>query len=354
MNQPGPGSRMRREMEAQPWVLHDLVDRRASIGRLVARILPDPLRGIVLVARGSSDNAAVHGRYVLEMAGSVPVALAAPSLQTRYGVTPRLDGFLAIGISQSGATPEVVATLERLRAGGARTLALTNEADSDLAALAEATILLGAGHEQAVPATKTFTAQVAALCLVATALDPVPDTVGDVRAGWEASIDAVRAVLEDWTGPESVIAAIVGSPHLLTVARGLLYAAALETGLKLAETTGRSVRAMSTADLQHGPIAAVGKGTLALCLAGRGPTEADIIAVAAQLTERGAQVLAMGPEARVVPTAGARINVPGAVPPSLEVLPTVVRGQQLAYLAALRLGIDPDAPFALNKVTPTD
>lgn len=354
MNHVDPGSRMLEEMSSQPQVLRDLLDRRASIGRLVADILPDPLRGIVLVARGSSDNAAIHGRYVLEMAAGVPVSLAAPSLQTRYGVTPQLDGFLAIGISQSGATPEIVGTLERLGAGGARVLALTNQEDSDLAALAEATILLGAGHERAIPATKTFTAQVAALCLVATAVGSLPDLAGDVHAGWEASIDAVEAVLENWTGLEAAAAAIVGSSHVVTVARGLLYAAALETALKLAETTGRSVQGLSTADLQHGPIAAVGEGSLALCLAGRGPTEADLIDVAAQLTERGATVLAMGSEDRVVPTAAARIDVPGAASPSLEILPTVVRGQQLAYLAALRLGIDPDAPFALNKVTPTD
>ena len=128
----------------------------------------------MIVARGSSDYAAVFGRYVLEMATRRPVALAAPSLTTLYDARTELSGWLAIGVSQSGQTPEIATVLERYRQAGASTVAVTNQAPSALSDAAHATVALGAGDEQAVPATKTFTAQLAAFAMIAEALGNVP------------------------------------------------------------------------------------------------------------------------------------------------------------------------------------
>ena len=142
-------------MLAQPEVVGALASGpRPSLGEA-----PD---GIVIVARGSSDYAAIYGRYLLEAATGRPVALAAPSLQTLYGVESRLSGWLAVGISQSGRTPEIATVLDRYKRAGARTLAITNDPDSPLAHSASSSLALGAGEEGAVPATKTFTAQLAA------------------------------------------------------------------------------------------------------------------------------------------------------------------------------------------------
>ncbi|MCW2993990.1 MAG: hypothetical protein JWQ18_1485, partial [Conexibacter sp.] len=166
-----PGARMLAEMGEQPRVLAALAARREELVAEVRAALGDaPPAGIVLVARGSSDNAAVLGRYVLELATRRPVALAAPSLITRYGARDRLDGWLAVGISQSGRTPEIVSVLESYGASGARTVAITNDRDSALAHAAAATIDTAAGAEQAVPATKTVTSQFAAFALLAEAL----------------------------------------------------------------------------------------------------------------------------------------------------------------------------------------
>lgn len=344
-----PGAMMLAEMHEQPQVLTRLIERRDEILRTVAAVVPDPLRGIVLVARGSSDNAAVHGRYVLETAARVPVALAAPSLQTRYGVIPDLRGFLVVGVSQSGATPEIVTTVERLAAGGAKTLAVTNDGGAPLVAAADAALLLDAGTEQAVPATKTFTAQVAAMCLIAEALGPLPD-LPDPLIGWEQAIAAIVAILAD---PLDPIPALQSSSHVLPVARGLLYAGALEVGLKLAETTGVAVHGTSPADLHHGPIATVHANTWALCFATPGPVTRDIADVAEELARRGAEVAAITEDPGLVPAAETVLTVPPGVAESLAVLPHVVRGQQLAHAAALAAGVNPDAPFALQKVTPT-
>ncbi len=343
------GARTRAEIGEQPRVLRALVDRADEIATAVRRAAPRPLRGLVLVARGSSDNAAIFGRYVLELAVGVPVVLAAPSLQTRYEVTPALEGFLAVGVSQSGRTPEIVSTVERLRAGGAATLALTNEADTPLAASCDAAVVLGTGPEEAVPATKTFTAQVAAFALLADALADVPWR----RADWDAVLDAVEEVVAD-PGPAAALAdAVVDADRVLPVGRGLLLSAALEVGLKLAETTGAAVHAYSAADLLHGPIATVGPGTLALCLTAAGPTAQDVRTTADALAERGAALIGMGADRDLLPRAPRWLPVPAGAPEPLATIPYVVRGQQLAERAAVAAGVDPDRPFDLSKVTPT-
>lgn len=337
-------------MAEQPEVLARLVERREDLAERVTAVVPDPLRGIVLVARGSSDNAAVHGRYVLEAGLGVPVALAAPSLQTRYGVTPRLDGFLALGVSQSGATPEIVDTLGRLRDGGAATIGITNEVRSPLAEAADTVVLLEAGEEVAVPATKTFTAQAAAFCLVADALAPSPRWDAE---HWDRAVTAVTAVLASPEAVEPAAEMLAGAERVLPVGRGLLYGAALEVGLKLAETTGMPVHGTSPADLRHGPIATVTAETCAVVHAAPGPVAADVAEIAHALRARGASVAAVTEDPGLVPGADPVLDVPAGVGEGLAVLPHVVRGQQLAAATAARLGIDPDRPFELSKVTPT-
>ena len=158
---------MLREMAEQPEVLARLLSRRIEVG-------VEAPAGTIIVARGSSDHAAIYGRYLLELATRRPVALAAPSLFTRYGAETDASGWLVVGVSQSGRTPEIVDVVERLRATGGHAIAITNNGDSPLAEAAETVIELGAGEENAVPATKTYTAQMAAFAVLANALGDVP------------------------------------------------------------------------------------------------------------------------------------------------------------------------------------
>jgi glucosamine--fructose-6-phosphate aminotransferase (isomerizing) len=347
-NAGGAGLQMTAEMAEQPRVLAALAARRGELAAELRAAVGDTApAGIVLVARGSSDNAAVFGRYVLELATRRPVALAAPSLTTRYGVQDRLDGWLAVGVSQSGRTPEIVSVLESFGASGARTVAITNDRAGPLAQAADATIDTAAGSEQAVPATKTVTSQFAAFAVLAEALAGDADRARlpwDDRA-WSALPDAVGELLGD-NEPARAAASAVGSAQgLVVIARGLLLGAALEAALKVKEMTGVLAEGASAADFLHGPIAVVHRGLPVLTLAAGGPTAADVAEFAAAARERGGRVLAIAPDGD--------LSIPASIGDGLAAIPAIVRAQQLARELSLLRGIDPDAPFGLSKVTET-
>ena len=232
------GQNMAAEIAEQPAVIERLVQRRAAITELISALLPEHLCGTVLLARGSSDTAALYGRYLFEMASGRPVALASPSLHTLYGVTADHRGYVAVGISQSGRTPEVVTVLERMRATGARTVAIVNASASPLSDVADVIIDLSAGGELAIPATKTFTATLVALALVASALGPLPWSDGDLLALPEH----VNQVIDDRYRADLVARRLDGANRVLTVARGPLLAAASETALKIRERRRSSPR----------------------------------------------------------------------------------------------------------------
>ncbi len=327
-------------MVTQPAVLAALVRRREEIVESLAGPAP---AGIVIVARGSSDHAGIFGRYLLEAATGLPVALAAPSLQTIYGVRPHVRDWLAVAISQSGRTPEIATVLERFRDAGARAVAVTNDPDSPLARAASVHVSLDAGEELAVPATKTFTAQLAAMALVAEALGSVPFGATD----WERLPGIVETVLGDAVPAERVAAQLAGVDELACVGRGYLMCVALETALKLREAAGVRAEGWSAADFRHGPLTVAGPGLPTLAVSAAGPAAADVAELAAQLADGGAPVLSMSDDA------SASLPFPGGLPEPLATIPATVRAQQLALALALCRGVDPDRPPGLSKVTRT-
>jgi glucosamine--fructose-6-phosphate aminotransferase (isomerizing) len=336
------GARMIAEMGEQPDVLRRMIARADVLADSVRAIAPRPLAGTAIVARGSSDHASVYGRYLLELATGRPVSLAAPSLHLLYGARVDYRGQLAIAVSQSGRTPEIVTTLTRLRDSGARALAITNDAGSDLAAAGDALLALDAGAELAVPATKTVTAELLAFALIARALGEVPFSDADLAA----LPDAVTWVLQDVEPARRAAFALVGDTRLVVTARGLLLGAAFEAALKLQETSGIAADGISAADLRHGPIAIVDAGFPVLALSAPGPAFEDVAELVVTLRERGARVLTIGEQP------GADLPLPPVVE-GLAPIVAVVRAQQLARELALARGRDPDAPEGLNKVTRT-
>jgi glucosamine--fructose-6-phosphate aminotransferase (isomerizing) len=337
------GRAMAAEMTEQPAVLERLVERRAAIAAEVRQVVPRRLCGITLVARGSSDNAALYGRYVLEMAARRPAGLSAPSIHTLYRSPVEMDGYLAVAISQSGRTPEVGTVLRRLREQGARTVAIVNGTGSPLADEAEVTIQLGAGTEVAVPATKTLTATLLALGLIAGALGEVAWSDAEIAA----LPGQVSGLLADPMPAEQLAARIGDGGRVLVTGRGLLLAAALETALKIRETTGILAEGISPADLRHGPIAAVGPGFPVLSFMSEGAADPDAPELTDTLRRRGARVQVIGSDR------DADCTLPAGVPVGLLPLLAVVRGQQVAAALARRRGLDPDAPAGLSKVTLT-
>jgi glucosamine--fructose-6-phosphate aminotransferase (isomerizing) len=326
---------MAAEMAAQPEVLARVIARAPADTGAVRAVLPRPLAGIVFLARGSSDNAAVFGRYLAELRAGRPAGLAAPSLHTRYHATVDWHGYLVVALSQSGATPEIISTCQAARAGGAVVLGITNEPRSPLADAVDLLLSTDAGPELAVPATKTVTAQLAVLATVTAALraEPVPDGTLDGLPAAVAAVLAdpgpVRRLADRWRGLD----------RLVVAGRGLAYAAALETALKVKETTGILAEGISTADLLHGPIAAVYAGAPVLLVAGGGPADTDLAELRDLLDSRRAQ--------------SASLPVPPGLPEAVHVIAAITRGQQLAYELARARHVDPDAPAHLSKVTAT-
>jgi glucosamine--fructose-6-phosphate aminotransferase (isomerizing) len=222
-------------------------------------------------------------------------------------------------------------------------VAVTNDPDSPLARAASVHVALGAGEEQAVPATKTFTAQLAAMALVAEALGPVPFGAAD----WERLPGAVEEVLADPAPAERAAALLDGAEELACVGRGYLMCVALEAALKLREAAGVRAEGWSAADFRHGPLTVSGPGLPTLALSATGPAAADMAALAEQLTAAGGPVLLMSDDAN------ASIPFPSGLAEPLAAILATVRAQELALALALRRGVDPDRPPGLAKVTRT-
>jgi glutamine---fructose-6-phosphate transaminase (isomerizing) len=337
------GEGMATDMSEQRSTLARIAERRESHLAELRSALPDAPAGVILVARGSSDYAAVYGRYVLELATRRPVALAAPSLHTLYGVESDLRGWLAVGVSQSGRTPEIVTVLERLVAAGARGVAITNESASPLAAVAAATFALDAGRERAVPATKTFTAELAAFALLAEALGPVPWSGADV--GRLPTV--VGELLADASPADSAAGLLGDADEVACLARGYLYCVALEAALKLREAARVRAEGWSSADFRHGPIVVTRPELPVIGVSVEGPAAPDVAALTARLRNEGVQVLELADRP------GADLPLPRGLPEPLMTVPAAVRAQQLALALARRRGIEPDSPSGLAKVTPT-
>lgn len=344
------GSMMAREIAEQPAALartlEDLLPRRGDLRRLAGN-----RRHVLLVARGSSDNAAVYGRYLLEVHSGVSAGLAAPSIATHYRRERDLCDTVVVALSQSGGTEEIVATQRWARACGAATVAVTNEPRSALAAEADVALVTRAGPELAVPATKSYTTQLAALAVFATALSAAPQALdGELRR----TPDELAALLTEGAGVDAAVEALaVGGPTLV-VGRGLLLGTALEVGLKLEETCLRPVRGMSYADLRHGPIAVVGpEVNVALVAAADGPLLPGMAGLAADLGRLGATIVGFGGDDRF--RAACDVALPGpALSEPVAPLCLVGPAQLVVESLARRLGLDPDAPRGLSKVTQTD
>ena len=257
-------SQMRVEIGEQPAALRRTFDALlAQVAELKA--LARDTRQVLFIARGSSDNAAVYGQYLCAARAGRLASLGSPSLATAYHADLDLGGVLAVAVSQSGATEEIVTTLDWARHHGARTVAITNEAASPLAELADATLVTQAGDELAVPATKTYTTQLAAIAVLALSLAPAG--VGLEPRELRRVPEAVAGMLESAPAAEGLAEQLVDARTLVVSGRGFAYSTALELALKLKETCYVTAVGLSYADLVHGPIAILDARTPALLVA---------------------------------------------------------------------------------------
>ncbi|MGH9406373.1 MAG: SIS domain-containing protein [Terriglobia bacterium] len=305
-------------------------------------------RMILLVARGTSDNAALFGRYLFELTTGIPVSLCAPSIYTIYGAKIELRDTLVVGISQSGEGTDVNRVLESARAQGAYTIAITNEARSPMARMVDDVFLARAGRQHSVAATKTYTTQLLLLYLLAFALGR-EITLSDVSE----VPDRARRVLK--LAPE--IAELVERYRYMrqcvVVGRGLNYANAFELALKLMETCYVVADRFSSADFLHGPIALIERDFPVLLLMPPGKTFAELHQLIGRLESLRAETVVITSADAKLPKVGRAIRVPGKFPEIYSPIPYIIPGQLFAASLARIKGLDADQPRSLEIVTRT-
>jgi glutamine---fructose-6-phosphate transaminase (isomerizing) len=251
----GRGSHFRREIREQPNALRQLIGDRAALedaARAIRRRSPALIR---IVAHGSSDNAASYGVYAFGVLAGLTAFRDSMSLAAYYGVDQDFGRSVVIALSQSGRTPDVVAHVERARSRGALTIALTNDPGSELGQAANLVVPLAAGSEHAVPATKTYTNQLAALALLAAlAGGRERETIDGLRRTAELQEGSLEH-LERAVAPLAAPFAFVG--RMFVIGRGIEFATAREIALKLTETCRIAAEPLTATDLAHGPVAAL-------------------------------------------------------------------------------------------------
>jgi len=342
-------SRMMDEIREQPRALRQTFEAErehaVEFKKFAAR---HDFRLIVLVARGTSDNAALFGRYLLEITTGIPVSLCAPSIHTIYGARLDFRRALVVGISQSGEGADINFVLKSARRQGAFTACITNEAKSPMTRLVEEVFLVRAGKQRSVAATKTYTGQLLVLYLLAFALSSrielsaIEEIPGRVR-------DTLRLAPEI----KEIVERYRYMRQCAVVARGLNYANAFEFALKLMETCYVVAERFSSADFLHGPIAIIERDFPVLLFAPPGKTLGGQQKLANRLRGLRAETVAISSPGVALSGLTRVIRVPGKIPEIYTPIPYIVPGQLFAAQLAEVKGIDPDRPRSLQIVTQT-
>lgn len=355
-------SKMGDEIREQPEALErTLREEWSHTGELRRHFETHSPRLIVLVARGTSDNAAQFGRYLLEITTGIPVSLAAPSIQTLYGSRVDYAGAIVIAVSQSGESTDTNLVLERAKANGAFTVGITNEAGSSLAKLADHTLLVRAGKEQSVAATKTYTGQMACMYLLAHAFGASVtfENLAKLPEFAAAAIKTEKVVKERAERYRFM-------RHAVCIGRGLNYSNSFEFSLKLMETCYVVAERFSSADLLHGPIAMLEESFPAFLFCPPGVTAQPIREMMGKLKSIRAETLVIADESTPsfegdLAGFGRSIIIPAHLRQESVILPEdlwtaipyIIPGQMFAAELAELKGLNPDQPRTLTKVTQT-
>lgn len=340
-------SLMLQEITEQPVVLERTIQMEST--KLVR--LGEYLRGrdidlIVLVARGSSDNAALFGRYLLEITTGIPVSLSAPSVFTLYGAKLNLKRAVVIGVSQSGEGADINQVLESAKQSGAFTIGITNEADSQMAKIADETLLIHAGREKSVAATKTYTGQMLHFYMLASVL-------ANEKLEFEKIPHYSAQVLQLRSEVQELVERYVFMENCVVVGRGLNYGNSYELALKLMETCYVVAERFSSADFFHGPLAIIERRFPVILFAPKGVTMQSNIDLLKRLHELNADSLAITNDNEIGNLSSRRLKLPEEIDEFLSPIPFIIPAQLFAALLAREKGLDADAPRSLSKVTKT-
>ncbi len=338
---------MLQEIAEQPVVLERTINsEQTKLARVGDFLRKKEIDLIVLVARGSSDNACQLGRYLLEVTTGIPVSLSAPSVFTLYNAKLDFKRALVIGVSQSGEGDDINQVLESAKNSGAYTLAITNEADSTMAKIVDETLLIHAGREKSVAATKTYTGQMLHFYMLAAQL-------ANEKIAFEKIPAFASQVLQLKSKVEELVERYVFMENCVVVGRGLIYADAYEMALKLMETCYVVAERFSSADFLHGPLAIVERHFPIMIFAPPGVTLPGVKELLGRLRELHADTLVISADDEATNAATRAIKMPPDISETLSLIPYIIPAQLFAALLADAKGLNPDAPRSLAKVTRT-
>lgn len=340
---------MLKEITQQPSVLERTIKAETKKLNKIGKFLQNrEIDLIVLVARGSSDNAALFGRYLLEMTCGIPVSLAAPSVYTLYKSKLKLKRALVIGVSQSGEGSDINQVLSMAKKSGAFTLGITNNGESQITKTADETLLIHVGKERSVAATKTYTGQMLHFYLLANALlnrsqrielEKIPAFADEALK----LIDQIKEIAERYTFMENCV----------VVGRGLNYGNSFELALKLMETCYVVAERFSSADFFHGPLAIVERRFPVIMFAPKGVTTKSNLDLLKQLEMLKADSLSITNEDKIAKLSSRNLLMSKELDEILSPIPFIIPAQIFAAFLSEAKGINPDEPRSLKKITKT-
>jgi len=311
-----------------------------EIGNLLRERQPQV---VLTCARGSSDHAATYGKYLIETFAGIPTASFAPSVSSVYAAKQNMHGAVFLALSQSGKSPDLLASAKAAKAAGAFVIALVNVVDSPLAELADQVLPLHAGSETSVAATKSYIATLVAIAQLVAAWTQ-SDALKQALSVLSAQLQAAWNL--DW---QPAVAALEAANNFFVIGRGVGLGIAQEAALKFKETAGLHAEAYSAAEVRHGPMAIVKHGFPVLIFTQDDGTRAGVDAVVEDFSARGATVLVAGKSYDGAVSLPSLENVAAATAP-IVFIQTFYK--MVNALAVVR-GYDPDSPPHLRKITET-
>ncbi len=340
-------SLMLTEIAGQPEVLENTINaERGKIEKLGTFLRGKEIDLVVLVARGSSDNAALFGRYLLEVTCGIPVSLAAPSVYTLHNAKLKLKRALVIGVSQSGEGIDINHVLKEAKDSGAFTLGITNEKNSTMAKIADETLLIHAGREKSVAATKTYTGQMLHFYMLSSVL-------ANKKLAFEKIPDFAAQTLELKDEVKQLVERYVFMENCVVVGRGMNYGNSYELALKLMETCYVVAERFSSADFFHGPLAIIERRFPVILFAPKGVTTQSSIDLLNRLQELHADSFSITNDKTVAKFSSKSLLLPKNIDEILSPIPFIIPAQLFAALLSEAKGINPDAPRSISKVTNT-
>ncbi len=338
------GSLMRAEIAQIPGIFQKIADSAAIITAQIQKLPLDSFDSVILLARGTSDNAALYLKYLVETKIGIPCGLASPSVVTVYQTKLKFKNCLVIALSQSGQSPDLLTYAAAAKTGGAKVLALTNDVNSPLAKSADLHLYLEAGEEKAVAATKSYSAELLLSLLVVSAW-------AKSEINFAALVREANGAVANITEVSKVVDGFDHSFGITTLGRGFAYANAHETALKIQETLKIPVSSFSSADYLHGPISSLHENSRVIFMAPAGVVTEAMGATVARIREITPHIYWIG---KGFELKNGEISLGGAkLTETLSVIADSIVLQQFAMLLAVKNGLNPDAPIGLLKVTKT-